>query len=152
MGMTSSYYMCECRFLCRGSHQRDFSCATSRQQGMIIEELRKSQMQKKYPNPKKNNSHKIVPINLHVMPIRRSDDGRSCNLDEEMKRQLRRVARDQKENNSLRHALTHPTIQKFLKDFMVAQSSESILNFYLDVIEIIALSRNCHSKGSKTVS
>jgi hypothetical protein len=148
MGMTSSYYMCECRFRCRGSLQRDFSCASSRQQGMIMEELRKSQMQKKYPNPKKN----IVPINLHVTPIGRSDDGRSCNLDKEMKRQLRHVARDQRENNSLRHALTHPTIQKFLKDFMVAQSSESILNFYLDVIEIIALSRSCHSKGSKKVS
>lgn len=104
-------------------------------------------MQKKYPNPKKITNHKIVPINLHVMPIRRTDDGRTCNLDKEMKRQLKIVARDQKEDNSLRHALTHPTIQKFLKDFMVAQSSESVLNFYLDVLEILALNRNCHSKG-----
>ena len=104
-------------------------------------------MQKKYPNTKKGNNHKIVPIDLSVKPIRRTDDGRTCNLDNEMKRQLRIVARDQKEDNSLRHALTHPTIQKFLRDFMVAQSSESILNFYLDVIEILALNRNCHSKG-----
>ena len=104
-------------------------------------------MQKKYPNLKKVNNHKIVPINLHVKPIRRTDDGRTCNLDKEMKRQLKIVARDQKEDNSLRHALIHPTIQKFLKDFMVAQSSESILNFYLDVLEILALNRNCHSKG-----
>lgn len=152
MGMTGSYYLCECRFRCRGSLQRDFSSASTRQQSMIIEELRKSQMHKKHPNPKTNKSHKIVPINSHVMTIRRSDDGRTCNLDIEMKRQLRRVARDQKENNSLRHALTHPTIQIFLRDFMVAQSLESILNFYLDVIEIIALNRNCHSKGSKAFS
>lgn len=40
------------------------------------------------------------------------------------------------DERNLKLALTHPTIAKFLKEFMIAQGCGDLLDFYLDIVEI----------------
>lgn len=46
-----------------------------------------------------------------------------------------------KDERNLKLALTHPTIARFLKDYMVAQGTGDLLDFYLDVVEIRSTQR-----------
>lgn len=61
------------------------------------------------------------------------------------RRLLKKAEQSLMEENNLKSALTHPTILKFLKAFMTAQSTDSTLDFYLDVVEIRGLQRNRYS-------
>ena len=54
---------------------------------------------------------------------------------------------NQDQERALKSALTHPTVLKFLRSFMTAQSTDSTLDFYLDVVEMRGLNRERYHKG-----
>lgn len=142
----------------RYAMERKFSSASIRQQTIIIEQLRESQERKKKSpigSPNRNKVQKIVPINIamtpfvapRVLPGDEFRKGSQEKTEDRLKRELERAERNLKEENNLKSALTHPTIIKFLKSFMTAQSTEHMLDFYLDVAEIRGLERSRYYKG-----
>jgi hypothetical protein len=147
-----------CCSLCRGEIKikKYFSSASSRQQSVIIEQLR--ELQTKSPSKSNANRHKcqkVVPLAISVATHPSSADTRIDDHKKETKqksnpqtkKETERAKRALKEENNLKAALTHPTILKFLKAFMIAQSADNMLDFYLDVAEIRGLNRSRYFKG-----
>lgn len=143
--------MGSCNSFCLGN-----SCASSRQQDISIEQLREPQnKQSSKSNASRHNVQKIVPMTLSVTSSALSAQNKTDDLKKEAKqksiyvqrKELERAKRNLKEENNLKFALTHPTILKFLKAFMIAQSADNMLDFYLDVAEIRGLNRSRHFKG-----
>ena len=141
--------------------ERKFSSASSRQQYLIIEQLRESQ-KKKRAKPKeirKQRAHKILPIAINAKftdppTAEREDAGKRImgmgalrKLSAE-NRALEKAEKNLAEEHNLKSALTHPTILKFLKAFMIAQGTDNTLDFYLDVVEIRGLQRSRYKKGT----
>lgn len=137
--------------------ERRFSSASSRQQRAIIIQLRETQNRKKGSIRRKKNIRKIVPIAIHVEA--KTEENRE-HQDRKHRKELREEEdavvekgendkRDANEEINLKAALTHPTIVKFLRAFMLAQNSSSILDFYLDALEIRGLSSGRYYKGGQ---
>lgn len=150
--------MGSCYSLYRGeiNIKKYFSSASSRQQHVIIEQLR--ELQSKSPsklNANRRKCQKVVPLAISVATQRSSADMKIDDhkketrrrSDHQLKREIERSKRTVKEENNLKAALTHPTILKFLKAFMIAQSADNMLDFYLDVAEIRGLNRSRYFKG-----
>ena len=154
MGFLYSLY---CSLNCHGeSDYRDvnFSGASSRQQFLIMQQLRESQRMKDASPGKKSKCkvQKVVPLAVSVSPKKLPVGNRGvghtterARLKEE--RMAQKAARNIVEETNLKSALTHPTILMFLRAFMVAQSTDNMLDFYLDVTEIRGLHRRRYNKG-----
>jgi hypothetical protein len=134
--------------------ERRFSSASSRQQKVIIKQLRETQNRKKKSVRKgKKNINKIVPIAIECKSdenckTKQSRDDRKISKDvEERKEEIEIDRRDANEELNLKAALTHPTIVKFLRAFMLAQNSSNLLDFYLDAVEIRGLFSGRYYKG-----
>ena len=151
-----------CCGLQRGSDviERKFSSASSRQQYLIIQQLRESQKKKKATPTKlrRGKVPKIVPLAISPKPTHSpasegDDVGKRImgigmiRRDSNQKRALEKAEKNMAEEHNLKSALTHPTILKFLKAFMTAQSTDNTLDFYLDVVEIRGLQRSRYTKG-----
>jgi len=159
---------------------RRFSSASSRQQKIIIKQLRETQHRKKKSIKTKKYINKIVPIAVLESKSnsnenskrtssalnsrddrKRSKEGSSrisqkCSqhevdtsvpkADTNMPKAELNDLRDANEELNLKAALTHPTISKFLRDFMRAQNSCNLLDFYLDAVEIRCLNSGRYYK------
>jgi hypothetical protein len=169
--------------------ERRFSSASSRQQKIIIRQLRETQNRKKKSIKTKKNINKVVPIAVlesksgssekskrkgsngtgnNSRDDRKGSKGASrisqqCSQehlrnDQEVDTSMRQKVdtsllkaelndrRDANEELNLKAALTHPTIVKFLRDFMMAQNSCNLLDFYLDAVEIRCLNSGRYYK------
>ena len=156
-----SLFSCECfDFLHPDEFMgRKFSSSTSRQQHLIIQQLRETQKKRTNPNRRryKGNIQKIVPLSMPSTGSFPNEDSkdfdnrrRMLGADREelkQRRLLEKAEQSLMEEHNLKSALTHPTILKFLKAFMTAQSTDSTLDFYLDVVEIRGLQRNRYTTG-----
>ena len=130
--------------------------SSNRQQFLVIQQLRESHRKKDASTRGKIKLKKIVPLAISVSPNKASngDNGLAQPNERARLKELKaaeRAARSMVEENNLKSALTHPTILKFLKAFMVAQSTDNMLDFYLDVAEIRGLHRRRYTKGSYSV-
>jgi predicted Fe-S protein YdhL (DUF1289 family) len=108
----------------------------NREQEKIIKELRKTQT-KQQPKPLNNlkgGNKKIVPGTAEQLAeSKQRDDNGDLNTMSDL------YNHRAEEEGVLKLALTHPTILKFLRSFMVAQGADNILDFYLDAAEVRAL-------------
>lgn len=103
-------------------------------------------------NANRHKSQKVVPLAISVATNPSSADIRNekdtkQKSNHQLKKEIERAKRALKEETNLKAALTHPTILKFLKAFMIAQSADNMLDFYLDVAEIRGLNRSRYLKG-----
>ena len=130
---------------------------STKQQIKIVQELREHANQKLALKRKKKTAGKIVPINYNNVDNKSFADNRSSvgeyrsrssshsSTNEASKsaqfKHDEQIRNDPKDERSLKLALTHPTISKFLKDFMIAQGCGDLLDFYLDIVEIRATHR-----------
>jgi len=124
---------------------------STKQQIKIVQELREHATQKSTQKRKKKTAGKVVPINGNSVD-RCSGENRSSggenrsrssshsSINDTTKSAVikndEQIRNDSKDERSLKLALTHPTISKFLKDFMIAQGCGDLLDFYLDIVEI----------------
>lgn len=123
---------------------------SSKQQLKIVQELRVHATQKLVRKRKKKTAGKVVPINGNdfdrssienrVLAENRSRSSSHSSIKEPSNSAVMKNdeehRHDSKDERSLKLALTHPTISKFLKDFMIAQGCGDLLDFYLDIVEI----------------
>ena len=148
-----------CGLNCIGMHDGGLgksSKSSSRQQYLVIQQLRESHRKKDASTRGKTKLQKIVPLSISVSPNKASIGDNTLgqpSVRAKLKEQkaAERAARSMAEENNLKSALTHPTILKFLKAFMVAQSTDNMLDFYLDVAEIRGLHRRRYTRGSHVV-
>ena len=128
---------------------------STKQQIKIVQELREHATQKLALKRKKKTAGKVVPINCNNFDRSTSGEYRSrssshSSINESSKsadmKNDEEIRNDSKDERSLKLALTHPTISKFLKDFMIAQGCGDLLDFYLDIVEIRATHRRFSHK------
>ena len=125
---------------------------STKQQIKIVQELREHATQK-LARKRKKKTGKVVPINGNLEKSsveNRSSGGGGENLSRSpsshssmnelsksaVMKNDEQIRNDSKDERSLKLALTHPTISKFLKDWMIAQGCGDLLDFYLDIVEI----------------
>ena len=123
---------------------------STKQQIKIVQELREHATQK-LARKRKKKTGKVVPINGNLEKSsveNRSSVGENLSrppsshssMNELSKSAVMKndeqIRNDSKDERSLKLALTHPTISKFLKDWMIAQGCGDLLDFYLDIVEI----------------
>lgn len=138
-------------------NERRSSFASNKEQAKIIQKLRDAQKQKK----KSQRLHikkgsKVVPVFDNQQSRSEHEDSSKrqgpnvANKSLDTENQLKLSKIEAIEEKNLKSALTHPTILKFLKAFMVAQSTANILDFYLDAVEIRSLNDGRYFTGDYT--
>ena len=140
--------------------------ANSRQQSAIIKQLRASLKKKGMLSKRDKPQTSALPIDVQKRTSTRCyrpfsfcwnkvglaydvateqtsqrDSERSVNASPGPKR------RNSNESQRLKAALTHPALLKFLRSFMIAQSNDNTLDFYLDIVEIRSLVRERYCRG-----
>lgn len=108
-----------------------FSSKKGLTENEIIQELRQNKAQKRNQSTKKTS--KIIPISISVV---------KDHYDSKYNTNEVYLGKRRNSDESLKSALTHPTILKYLFSFMTAQSTDCNLDFYLDALKILDMNRN----------
>mmetsp|Transcript_557 Transcript_557/g.633 ORF Transcript_557/g.633 Transcript_557/m.633 type:complete len:675 (+) Transcript_557:319-2343(+) len=118
--------------LCGVRKEFQSQTTTDYQKDQIMRELRRNKNDKGKTLNNIIKKSKIAPITISVQ-----QDHYDCKYNTDDPPLGNRRNSDQ----SLKSALTHPTILNFLYSFMIAQSTDRSLDFYLDVVKILDLDR-----------